>query len=272
MKTTILGLGIIGEAWAANLRADGIPLTVWNRTPKAVPGFISDAAEAVRDADFIMVVVSDPPAVDQVLDRIAPSLSPGSLLIQCSTVSAVWNRRFAQRVENAGARFLEAPFTGSKPAAEARKTVFYLGGDEAKVQAARPLLSRLGQTLLHIGPLGSASSLKLCMNANIALQMQALCESLRLARAENIPDEIFFAALKVNASRSGISDLKEPKLRAGDYAPQFSLKHMDKDLRLALETAATLPLPQLRGLKQQYDEGMRRGLADSDFSVLMQLL
>lgn len=272
MKTALLGLGIIGEAWAKNLHIDGVPLSVWNRTPKDFPGFEKDAATAARDADLIIVVVSDPVAVGQVLDQILPVLRPGQVLSQSSTISADGTKKFAAQVEKTGAHYLEAPFTGSKPAAEARKTVFYLGGKAQVIEKVRPVLSRLSQTLMHVGPLGSASSLKLIMNGNIAMVMEALSESLRFARAEGIPDGIFFEALKLNVSRSGVSDLKEGKLKAGDYAPQFSLKHMDKDLRLALESAADLNLPQLRKLKEQYDEGMRRGFGDEDFSVLMRLL
>ncbi|HKP97528.1 MAG TPA: NAD(P)-dependent oxidoreductase [Fibrobacteria bacterium] len=272
MKTAILGLGIIGRAWAENLRKDDVPLAVWNRTPKEFPGFEPDAAKAASGADMVIVVVADPPAVQGILERIVPVLRAGQILVQASTISAAWTRTFAAQVEKTGASFLEAPFTGSKPAAEARKTVFYLGGDAGVMERARLVLGRLSQTMMHIGPLGSASSLKLAMNANIAMVMEGLSESLRFARAEGVPDEVFFQALQVNVSRSGVSDLKEGKLKAGDYAPQFSLKHMDKDLRLALESAGSLELPQLRALKARYDQGMRKGLGDEDFSVLMRLL
>ena len=109
------------------------------------------------------------------------------------------------------------------------------------------------------------------MNVNIALVCQALSESLTLSRAAGLSDETYFVALKLNASRSGVSDLKEPKLRAGDYSPQFSLKHMDKDLRLALEGAAGLPLPQLRQVRELYARGMAAGWGDEDFAVLARL-
>src|SRR5690606_41969701 len=121
-------------------------------------------------------------------------------------------------------------------------------------------------------PLGNAAALKLAMNLNIALLLEGLEESLSFARAAGIPDAVYFEALKANAGRSPMSDLKEPKLRAGDYAPQFSLKHMDKDLRLALESAGDLPLPQLRKLKELYDAGMAKGWGDEDSSTLMKLL
>jgi 3-hydroxyisobutyrate dehydrogenase-like beta-hydroxyacid dehydrogenase len=179
-------------------------------------------------------------------------------------------------VAAAGAAFLETPFTGSKPAAEARQTVFYVGGEAATLERARPALTRLAKAILHVGPLGAAASLKLAMNVNIALVGQALCESLAFARAAGIPDEVYFDALRLNASRSGVADLKEPKLRAGDWAPQFSLKHMDKDLRLAAEESAGLsagqPLALLERLRAIYAEGMARGWADEDFIGLARLL
>jgi 3-hydroxyisobutyrate dehydrogenase-like beta-hydroxyacid dehydrogenase len=272
-SVSILGLGIIGAEWAKNLAADGVTLKTWNRTAKPeAPGFTADAADAARGAELIIIVVSDPAAVTAVLDQIIPVLVPGQIVAQASTVSAAWNLTYAARVEATGARFLEIPFTGSKPAAIDRKTVFYVGGTAELVARAEPLLSRISQARIHIGPLGSAASLKLAMNMNIAMVSQALAESLRFARAAGIPDAVYFEALKLNAARSPMSDLKEPKLRAGDYAPQFSLKHMHKDLGLAFESMEGLDLPQIRALKVRYDEGMAQGLGDEDFSVLMKLL
>src|SRR5450631_1827269 len=238
----IVGLGIIGGAWAQNLHADGLTVRAWNRSRKDVPFFEADLGKAVADAEMIIIVVADPPAVESLLDVIVPHLKRGQIVAQSSTISAHWTKHFAQRVEATGAEFLEAPFTGSKPAAEARKTVFYLGGSAELVEKARPVLERLSVSRLHVGPIGSASSLKLAMNLNLALMMQALSESLTLCRAEGIPDEKFFEALHMNVGRSGLSDLKEPKLRSNDFAPQFSLKHMNKDLRLALETDGGLHL------------------------------
>ncbi|MCE0522830.1 MAG: NAD(P)-dependent oxidoreductase [Methylacidiphilales bacterium] len=271
-RITVAGLGIIGSAWAGNLHADGLAVRGWNRSPRDFPFYEADLARAVADAEMIIIVVADPPAVESVLDVIVPQLKPEQLVVQSSTISAHWTKLFARRVEATGAEFLEAPFTGSKPAAEARKTVFYLGGPEKLVEKARPVLQRLSSTLLHVGALGKASSLKLAMNLNLALMMEALSESLTLARAEGIPDDKFFDALHPNVGRSGLSDLKEPKLRARDYAAQFSLKHMNKDLRLTLETAGDLDLPTAKTLKSFYDNGMKGGLADDDFSGMIRLL
>ena len=273
MRIAVLGLGIIGTAWVANLHADGQALRTWNRTPKpTAPGFASDPATAVEGAAVVIIVVADPPAVSAVLDAALPALGADCVVVQASTISPEWTVRFAERVRATGAAYLDAPFTGSKPAAEARQTVFYIGGEAADLERARPALAPLSRAILHVGAVGAASALKLAMNVNIALVCQALSESLTLSRAAGLSDETYFAALKLNASRSGVSDLKEPKLRAGDYSPQFSLKHMDKDLRLALEGAEVLSVPHLRHLKALSAQGMAAGWGDEDFSVLMRLM
>jgi len=274
MNVSILGLGIIGSAWARNLIADGHAVRCWNRTPKDFPNFHASIQDAVDQADVIFIIVADPPAVQSVLNQIQSKLGPGQLVIQSSTISAHWTKLFAEQVRKTGASFVEAPFTGSKVAAEQRQTVFYLGGSYELVEKARPILTPISSAILHIGPLGSASSLKLAMNLNIAGVAQTLCESLILCRRAGIPDDIYFDALARNVAHSGVADLKKTKLLQRDYAPQFSLKHMAKDIRLALETAAdlSLPLEQTGHLKIIYDQGMAAGWADDDFIGLMRLL
>ncbi len=271
-RITVIGLGIIGSAWAKNLHADGLTVRAWNRTPKDFPFYEPDLVKAVADAEMIIIVVADPPAVEGILDQIVPHLKRGQLVAQSSTISAHWSKLFAKRVEATGAEFLEAPFTGSKLAAEARKTVFYLGGTSEIIEKARPVLQRIGAQILHVGELGTASSLKLAMNLNLALMAEALSESLTLTRAEGISDEKFFEALRLTVGRSGLSDLKEPKLRSEDYAPQFSLKHMNKDLRLALETADEINLPLATTLKAFYNKGMESNLGEDDFTGVIRLL
>jgi 3-hydroxyisobutyrate dehydrogenase-like beta-hydroxyacid dehydrogenase len=271
-RVAVLGLGIIGSAWAQNLHADGLTVRGWNRGKKDLPFYEPDLVKAVADAELIFIVVADPPAVESVLKVILPHLKKGQIVAQSSTISAYWTKLFAQQVNATGAEFLETPFTGSKPAAEARKTVFYLGGSAELIEKARPVLERLSVSRLHIGEIGTASSLKLAMNLNLALMMEALNESLTLCRAEGIPDDKFFDALHLNVGRSGLSDLKEPKLRASDFAPQFSLKHMNKDVRLSLETAGKLELPTAKALKAFYNKGMESGLGDDDFSGMIRLL
>jgi len=274
MKIAVLGLGIIGSAWARNLIADGHDVRCWNRTPREFPNFTPSIQDAVAGAEGIFVLVSDPAAVQSVLEQILPKLGPGQLVIQSSTISAEWTIKFAQLVRGTGATFLEAPFTGGALAAEKRQTVFYLGGESEMVEQGRPFLQSIAGGIQHIGPLGTASSLKLAMNLNIAGVAQTLCESLSLCRAAGILDETYFAALSRNSSRSGTAEQKEPKLRQRNYTPQFSLKHMAKDLRLALETADSfaLSLRQTEHLKQAYDRGIEAGWKEDDFIGLIRSL
>jgi 3-hydroxyisobutyrate dehydrogenase-like beta-hydroxyacid dehydrogenase len=212
--------------------------------------------------------------VQSVLDAALPHLGNGQIVIQSSTISPSWTLEFAAQVEKTGADFLEAPFTGSKLAAIARETVFYLGGEAELIERAMPALQPISKTQLHIGPRGAGSALKLAMNLNIAGVAQTLTESLAFARKCGISDDLFFEALGANISKSGIVDLKEPKLRAGDYAPQFSLKHLEKDLRLTLETAKErgIELPQTQSLRALYVQGLERGWGDEDFIGLERLL
>ena len=264
-------MGIIGSAWAKNLIADGHDVRCWNRTLKEFPNFTPSIQEAVAGAEAIFILVSDPAAVQSVLEQVLPELRPGQLVIQSSTISAEWTIKFDKMVRDTGALFLEAPFTGGALAAEKRQTVYYLGGDTSVVERATPVLKSIAGAIQHIGPLGTASSLKLAMNLNIAGVAQTLCESLTLCRAAGISDEIYFEALSHNSSRSRTADQKEPKLRQRDYSPQFSVKNMDKDLRLALETADSLSLTlgQTEHLKQIYDSGIKAGWKDDDFIGLI---
>src|SRR3989337_2831486 len=95
MNMSVLGLGIIGSAWAKNLIADGHAVRCWNRTPKDFPNYHASIQEAVDGVEVIFIVVADPPAVQSVLDQIKPKLGPGVLVIQSSTISANWTLRFA---------------------------------------------------------------------------------------------------------------------------------------------------------------------------------
>ncbi len=272
MPIAILGLGIIGSIWARNLQADGITVNTWNRSKRDFPGFCDSPVTAITNAELILIVVADPNAVQEVLNQILPALKPNQIVMQSSTISAEWTLKFADQVAAQGAIYLDAPFTGSKPAAEQRKTVFYIGGESSAIEKIRPIISKQALQILHVGSIGAASNLKLAMNMNIALVMEALSESRRFALSQGLSDEIFFEALKNNVSRSGLCDLKEMKLRNQDFSPQFSLKHMNKDLGLAKDSAKSLELPMFGILKKIYDRGMEKGLAEQDFTVLDKLL
>ena len=275
MKTIgVIGLGIIGGTWAKHYAAAGVLAGCWNRTPQPAMPQWKDSPEAVAAAaDAVQIVVADPPAVQGVLDRILPRLGPGKVVIQSSTIDPASSDRFRAQVEARGARYLEAPFTGSKPAAEQRKTVYYLGGPPDLIAAVEPLLKLVSELRVVIAPEPrKAAALKLAMNLNLAVLLEGLCEALTFTRRAGIGDDTFFAALAGNAGYSPFAKLKEPKLRTGDFAPQFSVKHMHKDMRLASATAGAGRLPLLEAVRERLKLAEDRGSADADFSVLIQLL
>ncbi len=266
------------------MRLTGRLAGCWNRTPQPqMPAWKNSPEEVVAAADVVQIVVADPPAVAGILEKILPRLGPGKIVVQSSTIDPASSEKFSAQVAARGARYLEAPFTGSKPAAENRQTVFFLGGDAGLVAELEPLLALISAHRFHIGTGGQAASIKLALNLNILAQMEGLAEALTMARRAGIADEMFFRVLEKNAGYSPLVKLKEPKLRAGDFSPQFSVKHMHKDMRLASATAhSTDPagsgqagagrMPLLEALRERLRLAEERGGADEDFSSLIKLL
>lgn len=273
MKIGVIGLGIIGSVYARNYAAAGQLAGTWNRTPKPGEPEWKDTPEAVAAAaDVVQIVVADPPAVEAILARIAPRLGPGKVVVQSSTIDPASSTKFSALVTARGARYLEAPFTGGKLAAEAKKTVFYLGGDRALMAEMDPLLALTSEHRLVIGTIEQATSVKLAMNLILAVQMEGICEALTLARRAGISDDVFFEVFGKNSGYSALAKMKEPKLRAGDFSPQFSVKHMSKDMRLAIHSAGGSGLPALGTLRAALHAAEARGLGDEDYSALIKLL
>jgi 3-hydroxyisobutyrate dehydrogenase-like beta-hydroxyacid dehydrogenase len=272
-KIGILGLGNIGSVWAKHHAAAGALVGTWNRSPKPdAPEWRSNPADVARAADIVQIVVADPPAVAAVIDAILPELRAGKIVVQSSTIDPESSERFRQQVIKTGARYLEAPFVGSKPAAEARKNVYYLGGDEALAAELDPVFARVAEARFYVGDNRQAASLKLALNLNIGLQMEALAESITFARRAGISDDIFFRVLEKNVAFSPLVKLKEPKLRQGDFSAQFSIKHLHKDMRLAQATAGAGKFPLLDELRALLQRAEAQGLGDDDYSGTIQLL
>ncbi len=271
-RVGVIGLGIIGSVWAANYAADGLLVATWNRSPKSrVPRPVADASAVARASTVLHIVVSDPSAVEQVLSAIEPELGPTQLVIQSTTIDPESATAFAKRVKARGASYVEAPFMGSRPAAEQRKTVFLMGGAEPGVGRALSVLAHLSSVRRLVGSEAQAAALKLSFNLHVAITMQGLCESLRLSRQSGLSDEDYFEILRGTALWSGFHSLKEPKLRSGEYAPQFSIKHMLKDVRLATGLAgASAPLGV--AVRAQLALASDAGLSEEDMSALIEVL
>jgi len=271
-SVTVFGLGLIGELWAQHWYADGVLAAAWNRTPREeFPQWMSDPATAAKKGDLLVIVVADPNAVSSIFERILPILDFSKIVVQASTIDPASSANFSGMVKARGAGYIESPFTGSKPGAQNRKTVFYQGGDAGTISAAEKLLSLISSQRMHIGSEMQAATLKLALNMQIAAQNQILVESLHFSRQAGISDDRFFDALRSNAAWSGVTALKEPKLRDGDYSVQFSIKHMLKDLRLALASQNEGDSPVCSATEFAFSRAASAGFQEEDLAALIKV-
>jgi hypothetical protein len=176
----------------------------------------------------------------------------------------------AQLVEARGAQFLDAPFTGSKGAAEKRQLVYYVGGPEPAYLRVRPVLELTSKSIIRMGDVGHASTIKVVTNMISAVTVQVLAEALSIVQKAGLEPELLTAAIESNACRSGVIDLKLPKMVSGDYEPHFSLKHMFKDVQLGIHMANALDIeiPATTVTAGVMYGALNQGWGDLDFSAL----
>ena len=266
----VLGLGIIGSRVAENLRDRGFHVFVWNRNPRPIPNFVGAPAELAEMCDYIQIFVSDDDALLDVLRQMAPALGPRHIVIAHPTVAPHSMRAAADLVERRGARFVEAPFTGSKLGAEKGELVFYVAGDEVALREARPILEASSKEIIEMGEIGQATVVKLATNIATAASVQALAEGLALVNAAGIPSEKFVAAMQNNASYSKTLAMKLPKMVENNFEPHFALKHMLKDMKIASQLGLShhLELAVTTAARDRLLEQEQRGYAEEDFSVI----
>jgi hypothetical protein len=176
-------------------------------------------------------------------------------------------RAAAEIVERRKAQFVEAPFTGSKAAAEKGELVYYVGGNEAALREARPILEASSKEIIEIGStIGQASAIKIATNMITAASIQATAEALALVQASGLPLEKFVEAMRSNASNSTTVAMKLPKMLNRDFEPHFSVKHMLKDMQIGL--SHYLDLGVTAAARDQLLEQMHWGHGDDDYSVV----
>ena len=200
----------------------------------------------------------------------APALSARHIVIAHPTVAPHSMRSAADMVERRGARFVEAPFTGSKLGAEKGELVFYVAGDEVALKEARPILEASSKEIIEIGAIGQATVVKLATNIVTSASVQALAEGLALINYAGIPAEKFVEALQNNASNSKTLSMKLPKMIEGNFEAHFALKHMLKDMKIASQLGLShhLELAVTTAARDRLLEQEQRGYAEEDFSVI----
>ena len=266
----LIGLGLIGSRVREVLRRKGFHTFVWNRTPRPVPNFVGAPAELAEMCDFVQIFVSDDDALLYVAKQLSPGLGARHVVMAHSTVSPQTMCAAAEIVERRGARFVEAPFTGSKDAAEKGELVYYLGGEEAAIREVRPVLEASSKEILEIGEVGQATMIKVATNMVTAASVQSAAEALALIKAAGLPLEKFALAMQRNASNSPTLSMKLPKMIQGNFEKHFSVQHMLKDMQIAsrLGLSHHLELAVSAAARDRLLEQMQRGFGDEDYSAV----
>jgi 3-hydroxyisobutyrate dehydrogenase-like beta-hydroxyacid dehydrogenase len=280
-----IGLGLMGRPMALNLLKAGHKLTVWNRTPARARELMAAGAtlaktprEVAASSEILITIVSDPPALESVLwgsveqkDGALEALKSGSIYIDSSTVSPSLVKKISSACGQRGVRFLDAPVTGGDWGAREGNLVFMIGGDEDTLKEAEPVLGIMGKKWFHLGPNGAGQTVKLAMNAILALQVGAMAEALALVTRAGLKGEQLVEVMQASMARSGVLDVKSPLMLKGDYKPSFPLRLMHKDLGLALDLGNQLgvALPATAAAREVYNAVKGEVKEDLDYSAVM---
>lgn len=284
-RISLIGLGLMGRPMGMNLLKAGHKLTVWNRTASRAQELVAAGAklattprEAAAGAEILLTMVSDPPALEDVLwgheeknDGALGGLRAGSIYIDSSTVSPALARKIADACAERQVRFLDAPVTGGDWGAREGNLVFMIGGDAATLKEAEPILGVMGKKWFHLGPNGAGQTIKLAMNGILALQVDAMAEALALVTRAGLQGAQVIEVLQASMARSGVLDVKSPLMVKGDFKPSFPLRLMHKDLGLMLDLANQLgvALPATAAAREVYSYVKGEAKEDLDYSAVM---
>ncbi len=283
MRQTIafIGLGIMGGRMAKNVLKGGYLMRAFNRTAakaeevrKLGATVAASPREAATGADFVITIVSDPPALAAVLegpDGVFAGCRRGTLVIDMSTVDPGTSQAMASRAKALGLRYLEAPVMGGVSGAEQGTLTIMVGGAAKDVTAAKPLLETMGKKIMHVGPMGHAAVMKLTANLVAACIVSAMAEGLVLATKAGVDPAL---VAEVLAARSPLIGRAAPRVLEGDFAPRFPLKLSHKDVGLALALGQTLgvPLSTLGAVGQLQTAALAKGLGELDHIATIQVL
>jgi len=255
---------------------------VYNRTQakaaafaKSRPvGVAQSAQQLVRECDIVLSVLSDDEAVSSFFDGVSGVPVKGKTFLDMSTIGPSASVAIASDVKGRGGSMLDVPVVGSANMVERKEAVLMVGGEAADFERVAPLLHHIANVVLHIGPNGAGLRLKLVHNLVLASYVIALGEAVNFGLGGGLdPKTIENLLVSLSSIRSPNSALKVPKILGSDYAVQFSLKHMIKDLGIIEAEARRQhsPIPMGSLALQLYYLAEKQGLAEKDFSAVAEL-
>jgi 3-hydroxyisobutyrate dehydrogenase len=266
-----VGLGIMGRPMAENLIRAGYRLTVFNRTKARADALVelgaraaASPADVARAAPIVIVMVTDSPDVEAVVagpDGLIEGIGPGSVVVDMSTIAPGTERRLAARLRERGADLVDAPVSGGDVGARNATLAIMMGGEPASVARVQPVLTRLGKSLTHCGPVGSGQLTKLSNQILVGVTLLAVSEAISFARRNGLDPETMVHAVENGAAASWQLSNLGPKILGEDFAPGFMVDLIQKDLRIVLEAAgdAGAPLPATALLHQLFASAQAHG-------------
>jgi 3-hydroxyisobutyrate dehydrogenase len=283
MKIGVVGLGLMGSGIAKRLINNGHKVSVYNRTRSKSHHFSNEATiasspkELGQACDLVITIVTNFDAVKNVLfgrEGVVESENNNLIVADVSTISPAQSEHCAQRLRSAGIEMLGVPVMGGPAAAETGNLVPIVSGSKRAFEKVRQVIEELGTTF-YVGETdGSANNIKLALNLNIALIACALSEGMTLVKRAGIDPSIFIKVLNSTYFKTGLSEIKAPKMIKKEFSPSFHLKNMLKDLELATTTAQLngLTLPQTALAEQMFRAANNIGFSDHDYTAIYAFL
>lgn len=284
-KLGFLGLGIMGLPMARHLMRAGHQVAVWSHTSQkatdlaAAENGIACATpqEVGAHAECIFLCVGDTDMSEEVIlgaHGIAAGAQPGTVIVDCSTVSPDESRKISAKLLAQGLHFIDAPCTGSRPGAEGGTLTFMIGGDPAVYERVKPFFEPMGKNFYYCGGPGMGLHAKLTQNLILANTLQAFNEGLVLSTKAGVDPELMLTILENSAAKSGLVSFKAPYVFRRDFSTNFSVRWMHKDIGLMLDSANELnvPLPLTAATQQQFRAAIATGHAEEDICSTIKVL
>ena len=280
----ILGLGTMGAGMASNLLKAGFSLAVYNRTPAKAQALVSAGARlaltpanAAKGASIIIGMLADDAASREVWtgkDGALGGISQGTILIESSTVSPAWIAELAGLAAKHGAELLDAPVTGSRIQAETGQLTFLVGGSEKALKAATPALQSMSKQIVLLGPVGSGAEMKLINNFLCGVQVASLAEGLTWIERSGLNREQELSVLKSGAPGSPLLSTISERMVNQDYAVNFLLRLMTKDLAYAHAEAANcgVDLATAGVARGLFESAIASGFGEEDMAAVIEPL
>jgi 3-hydroxyisobutyrate dehydrogenase len=282
-KVAFLGLGAMGSRMAANLLKAGHELTVWNRKPEAAEKLEAAGAKAAstpRKAaegnDFVIAMVSNDNASRQIwldaTDGALAGMKSHALAVECSTLTPAWVHELAGATKKAGVSLLEAMVSGSTPQAQNAQLVFLVGGDAGSLELASLILRAMGSSIQHAGPVGSGALAKLATNTLMGVQIAALAELIGMLRRQHADPRQVLNAVSATAMWNPHLDRDAKSMLACDFATQFPIKLLVKDLDYTVKTAGGDGLaPTVSAVRGVFEKAVDAGWGDQNMTAVVKL-